>query len=164
MYFENFPKMLYDYQIGNSTEAFIMTDITRNIKFRKDILSNITVYDYYDIVDGETPEVISDKIYGTPDYHWIIMLANDMYDYRADFPMNYLALEQYISDKYGANADAIHHWVDSTGQYIVDQTISGATSVSNREYEEALNETKRRIKIVSPELIGVVLKNYKDQL
>jgi hypothetical protein len=164
MYFEDFPQMLYDYQIGNNVKAFLMTDITRNIRFRKEVLSNITVYDYYDIVDGETPEIISDKIYGTPEYHWIIMLANDMYDYRAEFPMSYLALEQYISDKYGSSADSIHHWIDSTGKYIVDQTVSGATSVSNRQYEEALNESKRRIKIISNDVIQIVLKNYKDQL
>jgi hypothetical protein len=156
--------MLYDYQIGNDTQIFLMTDITRNIRFRKEVLANITVYDYYDIVDGETPEVISDKIYGTPEYHWVIMLANDLYDYRSDFPMTYTALQQYVTDKYGSAADSIHHWQDPTGKYVVDQTYSGATSVSNRQYEETVNETKRRIKIVSPTLIQKVLKNYKEQL
>jgi hypothetical protein len=164
MYFENFPQMLYDYQVGNNIEVFLMTDITRNIRFRTEVLSNITVYDYYDIIDGETPEIISDKIYGTPEYHWVIMLANDLYDYRADFPLSYDALEQYITDKYGSNADSIHHWQDPTGQFVVDQTYSGATSVSNRQYEETLNETKRRIKIISPSLIQQVLMNYQDQL
>ena len=33
-----------------------------------------------DPVDGETPEIVAEKVYGNAEYHWIIMLANDIYD------------------------------------------------------------------------------------
>jgi len=145
------------------TKAFVMTDISRNIRFRKEVLSNITAYDEYDIVDGETPEIIAEKVYGNSNYHWIIMLTNDMYDYRADFPLTQLQLEQFVSDKYGNDADAIHHYINADG-YIVNSNANGASSISNRQYEESVNESKRRIKIISKDLIGVVLKNFKDQM
>ena len=145
------------------TRAYAMTDISRNIRFRKEVLSNITAYDSYDIVDGETPEIVAEKVYGNAEYHWIIMLANDIYDYRSDFPLTQLQLEKYVADKYGDDADATRHYVDSNG-FVVNQTVSGATPVSNRQYEEQLNEGKRRIKIISKDLITLILKNFKEQL
>jgi len=149
--------------IKKETRAYALTDISRNIRFRKEILSNITAYEYYDIVDGETPEIIAEKIYGNPTYHWIIMLTNEMYDYRKDFPLTQLQLERYVSDKYGDNADDVHHYVNSSG-YVVSSDFPGAVSVSNRQYEESVNESKRRIKVIAKSLVGTVLKNFKDQL
>jgi hypothetical protein len=139
-----------------------LKDITKNIRFRRDVLANVSVYDQYDIVDGETPEIIAEKIYGNALYHWIVMLANDIYDYRADFPLTSVALEQYVTDKYGSgNEYDDHHYIDSNG-FVVSSDQAGATSVSNMQYEQDLNEQKRRIKIISPSLINVILKNYKD--
>ena len=151
------------YKLSTDTHAYLMTDITRNIRFRRDILANVTVYDEYDIVDGETPEIIAEKFYGNAQYHWIVMLANERYDYRADFPLQTVDLEIYITDKYGDQADAVHHYESASG-HIVDSDFPGAVSVSNRQYEESLNEQKRRIKIISPAIINTVLKNYKDLL
>jgi hypothetical protein len=149
--------------IKKETKAFLMTDITRNIRFRRDILSQITVYDEYDIIDGETPEIIAEKVYGNAQYHWIVMLTNDIYDYKAEFPLTQLALDKFVQDKYGVDADAVHHYEDASG-YIVNSDTAGAVSVSNRQYEELVNESKRRIKLISKDLIATVLKNFKDQL
>lgn len=151
------------YKERTETKAYLMTDITKNIRFRRDILANVTVYDEYDIQDGETPEIIAERVYGNPQYHWIVMLANDRYDYRKDFPLQYIELEKYIEDKYGAEADDVHHY-ESVAGYIVDSDYPGAVSVSNRQYEENENEKKRRIKLVSPSLVSVILKNFKDVL
>ena len=145
------------------TKAVALTDITRNIRFRRDILANVTVYDYYDIVEGETPEIVAEKIYGNAQYHWIIMLSNDRYDYLGDWPLTYNALEQFVEDKYGAEADSVHHYVDYNG-FIVSSDVPGAASVSNRQYEETLNESKRTIKIISRDLISTIIKNFKDEL
>lgn len=149
--------------IKKETKAYAMTDITRNIRFRRDILSQITVYDEYDIVDGETPEIIAEKVYGNAQYHWIIMLTNDIYDYKKDFPLTQTALDQFVADKYGDQADAPKHYVNADG-LVVPSDYVGATPVSNRQYEEIVNESKRRIKIISKDLIATVLKNFKDQL
>lgn len=145
------------------TKAIVMKDVTRNIRFRRDVLANVTVYDEYDIVDGETPEIIAEKIYGNAEYHWIVMLANDRYDYRNDFPLTYVDLQRYIQEKYGTQADSIRHYLDSRG-YFVDSDFPGAVSVSNRQYEEDLNESKRRIKIISAQLVNTILKNFRDEL
>lgn len=100
MYFKDFPQFLYDFNYGNKIKTSIVRDVTRNVRLRKEILQNVTLFDEYDIVDGETPEMISEKFYGTPEYHWVIMLANGKYDYRADFPMIEPVLQRHIADIY----------------------------------------------------------------
>jgi hypothetical protein len=91
------------------------------------------------------------------------MLTNDIYDYTSDFPLTLLAFNQYMIDKYGDQADEVHHYEDELG-YTVNSDAPSAVSVSNRQYEEKINESKRRIKLISKDLISVVLKNFKDQL
>ena len=152
----------YTHQETN-TKALALTDITRNIRFRRDILANITVYDYYDIVSGETPEIVAEKIYGNAQYHWIVMLVNERYDYLSEWPLTQVALDQFVSDKYGNQADGIHHYIDYNG-FQVSSDVPGATSVSNRQYEDQVNESKRSIKIISRELISTIIKNFKDEL
>lgn len=162
MYFTNFPKFVYDFDVKDKRVARIMTDITRNVRFRTSILSNITSYDEYDIVDGETPEIIAEKFYGNANYHWIVMLVNERFDYLNDFPMTYVTLQKHITTKYGVgNEFATHHYENSRG-FVVNSDEEGAYPVSNSEYEERLNESKRRIKMVSPAVIDVILNNFRD--
>ncbi|CAB5221614.1 Baseplate wedge protein gp53, bacteriophage T4 [uncultured Caudovirales phage] len=162
MYFKDFPNFLYDFKYGDTLKTSIVTDITRNIRVRKEILANITLYDEYDIEDGETPELIAEKIYGDAKYHWVIMLVNDTNDYVTDFPLEENRLLKVIQDKYD-NIYAIHHYENSDG-YVVNSDDADAYPVSNNEYERRLNEQKRKIKIVSPRLLSTILKNFKDLL
>jgi hypothetical protein len=162
MYFKDFPNFLYDFKYGDTLKTAIVSDITRNVRVRKEILSSVTIYDEYDIEDGETPELIAEKIYGDAKYHWIVMLANDTADYLTDFPLEEHKLVKVIQDKY-TNINAIHHYENSDG-FVVNSDDPDAYPVSNNEYERRLNETKRRIKLVSPKLLNIILKNFKDLL
>ena len=169
MYFDNFPTFIYPYNINGKTEYKLVKDISQNVRVRKEILANVTLYDQYDIRDGETPEIIAEKVYGSPLYHWVIMLCNEKYNYVDDYPLPIYELEKHITDKYGAgNEYDAHHYIDPNGN-IVDQNaidIYGVavitTPVSNYDYEMDLNESKRRIKLISPTLLNTILKNFKD--
>ena len=163
MYFKEFPQFLYDFKYGNTTKTDVVTDITRNVRFRKEVLENVTLFDEYDIVDGETPEIVAEKIYGDPEYHWIIMLANQKHDYISDFPLSEQALVKHIVATYGAQRYAIRHYVNSAG-FVVNSTATGAVSVSNDAFERTLNESKRRIKVISPQVISTILTQYKELL
>ena len=162
MYFQNFPTFLYAYQINGKTEYKLVTDVTENVRLRTQILANVTLYDEYDIRDGETPEIIAEKVYGNPLYHWVVMLCNQRYNYIDDFPLPVYELEQMITNKYGAgNEYKTHHYIDANGN-IVDQYNPNGTPVSNYDYETRVNETKRRIKLISPSLLTSILKNFTD--
>jgi hypothetical protein len=163
MYFKEFPRFLYDFKYGNETKTSVVIDITRNVRFRKELFANVTFYDEYDVIDGETPEIIAEKLYGNPEYHWIIMLANSRYDHISDFPLSEQALEKHIVSTYGAQRYAIRYYVNAD-RFVVNSNAAGAVSVTNDSHERALNESKRRIKIISPQLVNTILKNFKEQL
>lgn len=112
MYFEKFPKIYYDFpQDATSTNLQILTDITTNVRFRKAVLENITLYDEYDIQEGETPEIIAEKVYGNAELHWVIMLVNQRYNYLEDFPMTSAELYNHCVETYGQdNLEVIHHY------------------------------------------------------
>jgi len=160
-YFKKFPNLIYDFQINGETEYRRVKDLSRNVRFRQEILESISLYDEYDIKEGETPEIIAEKTYGNATYHWIVMLANQRYDYRNDFPLTQISLDKYVNEKYGDAADAIHHWEDAEG-IVQSSTVPGVTSVSNRQYEERINESKRRIKLPSRRVISKILNEFKE--
>lgn len=133
MYFKDFPKFLYDFNYGNNvTKTSLVRDITRNIRFRRDILANITLYEEYDIIDGETPEIIAEKIYGTPEYHWVIMLANEAFDYTSDFPLMEPELQKHIKSSYNPTIIADRWWY--VGNKIYVDIASSGTRFSEEYY------------------------------
>jgi hypothetical protein len=54
---------------------------------------------------------------------------------------------------------------ENTYAEVVSSTVPGQyTTTSNYDYEFALNESKRRIKIVDPKLVEQIVKEFKDIL
>lgn len=161
MYFNEFNTMYYPFSINGQEVVKIVRDITTNVRLRKAILENVTLFDEYDIVDGETPEIISAKVYGSPEFHWVIMLCNQRYDYLNDFPMSERVLNDYIAAKYEGDEYETHHYVDDRG-FTVASTTPGATPITNYQYEVDLNESKRRIKLISPQLLTQLITQFKS--
>lgn len=160
MYFKNFPNIFYNFDINGNESLLILKDITQNVRVKREILSNITIYDEYDILDEETPEHIAEKFYKNPYYHWIIMLVNDRYDYINDFPMSSYKLERYITDKYGVGNEYNTHHYELNG-FVVNSSQSGAHSVTNYDYEASINESKRRIKIVPKQIVDKLVRDLE---
>ena len=150
MYFSRFPQILHLSKAPKYREKrseYLLTDITANVRFRKDILDKVTLFDYYIIKEGETPEIVSEKLYDSPMYHWMIMLLNDMYDYRIDWPMTALALDKYIEKKYetlSAAKSKILFFVDEGGNVITpDPVVDGIT-----KYPMYVNDDRFNISII----------------
>lgn len=159
MYFDKFPNIIYDFDINGKTVLKPVRDITNNVRIRTAILENIALFDEYDIQDGETPEIIAAKVYGNSQYHWVIMLCNQRFNYIDDFPKSTRALEAYINAKY-EEPYGVHHWINEEG-FIVQEGTPGATSVSNYQFEDELNESKRRIKLIAPETLLLIMNEFR---
>lgn len=156
MYFEYFPLTLYT--LDNGTTVKIVTNIfTRNV-INDNVKNNLSLFDEYDIIDGETPEIVSQKFYRTPTLHWLILHYNDIIDPRFDWPLSTFNLIKYCESKY-TNINAAHHYINSDG-YIVNSTEIGSTPVSNFSYEEELNENKRRIKVLKTNYVDTLVKEF----
>ena len=87
MYFDRFKDIYYEFNINGKKVLKTVKDITTNVRFRKELLSQVTLYDEYDIQEGETPDIIAAKYYGSSQYHWVVMLANELALWNALFPI-----------------------------------------------------------------------------
>jgi hypothetical protein len=175
MYFTRFPKIKYEFLINNKKVIKTVKDITINVRIQKEILSNYTLYDEYDLRDGDTPEIISYKLYDTSIYHWVVMLCNLKFDWRKDFPLPVYEFEEYLKDKYKTDINnlynQIHHYEDLRGFVVNDDYVvpagfpeSGypAIPITVYNYESQLNDNKRRIKVISKDNLNVIIGNFKD--
>jgi len=96
-YFSKFPKVSYNFG-GNNVD--LVTNITVRFALEKKLKENTVAYFNYSIVDGDTPEIIASKLYGSPEYHWIVMLLNDIIDVEDEWPLQYNAQNRFIDRKY----------------------------------------------------------------
>lgn len=117
MYFDNFPRVFYDFPINEdgSNKLVVVSDITRNVRFKKEFIERLNVYELYRMRDGETIEQVSEKLYGSPNYHWILMILNERYDYIEDFSLTTPALDAMIQRKYGNRKDDVKMYADFDG-------------------------------------------------
>jgi len=83
MYFNFFPK--FNYTLRNKEYEF--SDIFRRISFSTESLENTKAFFENYIIQGESLEEISNKYYKSPDYSWLILMANNFTRYE-DFPLS----------------------------------------------------------------------------
>ena len=96
----------------DSHELKLVTDIFKRIQITLESKINKTAYYPYAIKESDTPEILAYNYYGSAEYHWLILLTNEMIDPNWDWPMNDIKFEKYLIAKYGSLAYAystIHH-------------------------------------------------------
>ena len=169
-YFEMFPSILYSAK--GDGKFTVMKDILSRVKLITKVKENILGFDYYDVKDGETPEMIAHKYYGDVNLHWTVLVANDIIDYYEDWPMSVQRFEEFVKNKYD-NPQAIHHYEisptsgDSTEKIDVGMNTTdypSAVAVSNYTYEDSLQEKKRQIRLISPEYIDQFVKEFERKM
>lgn len=193
-YFKKFPKISYNL---NEYNTDYITNLTTRFSIEQSLKNNVIAYYPYIVKDGDTPEIIASKLYGSVERHWVILLLNDIVDPQFDWPLPYKAFYDYVEGKYVTNAgvgQTGYQWASTnTHSYykVITETISDvvkvkeyeidATAYANLassfsetislpnsgtlnvtttkktksyfEYEEEINENKKRIKLLNPDLI-----------
>lgn len=229
MYFESFPYTYYS--LDNTTTVQVVTNITSRAVISDEVKNNLSLYDEYDIKDGETPELVADKFYNNPMYHWVVLQYNEISDPRFGWPLDTNNLSRYVASKYNS-VNAVHHYEDvnsnyvnanvillssssfgnlnigdaiinntndgtgfifaktnnsnvsvtvTTGGFITGDNVKLSTNssinanitstvtlsgiaVTNYNYEDEINETKRRIRILKSSYVDAVVKDFKKKL
>ena len=174
MYFSRFPMMAYDIK-GNSTYK-LLPDILRRVKLRSGIRSGMFLFDNYDVKDGEKPEDIAFKWFGDAEYHWVILMTNNITDRYYEWPMTQPQFQNFIEDKYGiASIDSIHHYeiTQTSGRttsngpndysYLVEcnSDEDGASPVTNREYEQRLQDKFRSIRLLDQRYLPTFVSEFE---
>ena len=169
-YFDMFPNIYYSAK--GDGKFTIMKDLLARVKLIANVKDNILGFDYYDVKDGETPEMIAHKYYGDVNLHWTILVVNDVIDYYEDWPMSVQRFEQFVKDKYD-NPQGIHHYEISQTSGDTTVTIDvgmntteypSATAISNYQYEDSLQEKKRQIRLIGTRYISDFVKEFESKM
>ena len=172
-YFSKFPLLAYD--IKNNNNYKLLPDILRRVKLRALVKSGGMLFDKYDVKENEKPEGVAFKWFGNPELHWVILMTNNITDRYYEWPMNQVQFAEYLTDKYGAgNEDGIHHYEvtqdsgrtsgkgpsDYSHKVEVNSDTDNASSISNREYEERIQDTKRQIQLLNKSFLGDFIAEF----
>ena len=171
-YFSKFPLTTYDIK-GNDIRK-LLPDILRRVKLKSVIKSGGMLFDKYDVKEGEKPEDIAFKWFGDPELHWVILMTNNVTDRYYGWPMNQVQFAEYLTDKYGDNVDAVHHYEitkdsgrttsngpsDYSHLVEVNSDTANAISISNRQYEEREQDKKRQIQLLNKSFLGDFIAEF----
>ena len=167
MYFKEFPTIPYDSE-GNGKFKDVK-NLLRRVGVRAKIKTNTSLYDTYDVKNGESPESIAHKLYGDSELHWVILLLNNVTDRFHDWPMSEAQFLQFVNDKYD-NVDAIHHYEipqssgDTSKKINVGTSNSDyptATAITNFEHEQEQQDNKRKIRLLDPSFLDDFVEEFK---
>ncbi len=157
-FFKNFPLVRYD--INKDGNRKVAIDVLKRVVFRGDITDQTSLFSEYTIEDGETPEIVSDKFFGTSNLHWVILLMNEIIDPYFQWPMGENSLNDYVDKKYEGKA---YYIGNESGAYFKpdeevyksgDKTVRGLVKSYDPTYRKlTLYNTKGKF-LVSDVVVG----------
>ena len=74
-FFRNFP--VVNYRFGDEVNTNLFQNLSAYIDMIDQISDDVAFYEKYTIMDGERPDVLSYKLYGTIDFYWSFFLLNE---------------------------------------------------------------------------------------
>lgn len=122
-------------------------DLFNRYIFLQKFEDDVRYYKTYMVIDGESPEVISNKLYGDPKWWWVILLFNRIEDPFFDWIMTTNEVEDYarkiIINTYGTTVGYEAELLDKINE------------ISEN------NENRREIKILKQEYLGTLVKQLR---
>ena len=126
-YFRELPDILYQSNLlhkVSSQEYVRIKNIFRRVKIQDWIQDNVQFFNKYTIRDGERPDTMAERLYGSPDRDWIVILTAGITNIKNDWPLSNYDLYRYVENKYGTTLNDIHHYEtievrDSRGRLIL---------------------------------------------
>ena len=124
-YFNNFASIDYDFDCTGINRtiknlAQYSTIISKNI-------DNVAFYSYYNIQDGERPDNVSEKLYGTHNYYWTFFIVNnDLQNYWHDWPKASEALRLHVEQEFIGLAAIFDADIEGFGKFVKGGTVNGS--------------------------------------
>jgi hypothetical protein len=139
-YFSKYPSIYYSFDDYRTSEY--ITNILSRFSLEKSLKENTSVFYNYDIRDGDTPEIIASKLYGSSERHWMVLAMNDIVDPLYDWPLQYETLIAFVDEKYMAAANSNTAGAGLTwsrgniqSYYRVETTTMPGNIIDVKEYE-----------------------------
>ena len=139
-FFKQFPKIEYDFNRTGIKQN--MVDLFRSVRPLPSFLDNYSAYKFYEVKNGERPDIVSQRLYGTSQYYWTFFVVNDfLHDGMRAWPMSQEDLFTYIEKEYEGYAIETNpvitrdtdglitdHRNSLSGRFTLGETVTGATS------------------------------------
>lgn len=103
-YFTQLPNIRYKNPLKSSNQDrnYVTTkNLFLRAKVRDAALRELTFLTYYTIKEGERPQDVAEKLYGNPEYDWVILISANIINVRDEWPMTGKVLYDYCAQKYG---------------------------------------------------------------
>ena len=166
MYFHPFPTIKYDPTgSGYTTE---IQDIMTRVAVKKWVRNKAAAFAVYGVPNGATPDQVAFFLYNDTEYHWVVLMFNEIFDSYYGWPLGVQDFERFVTSKY-TDPMAVHHYEisqtsgDTTKKInvgTVNTDYPAATAVTNFEYEEAEQDKKRKIRLLDPAYVAIFSEEY----
>ena len=174
-YFGRFPMMAYD--VKGNKDYKLLPNILRRVKLRSGIRAGSFLFDNYNVISGENPEDVAFKYYGDAEYHWVILMTNNITDRYYQWPLTQPQFQEHLTDKYGAgNEDATHHFEKTTDSgrttsngpndysHLVEcnEDDEGFAIITNRQYEQRQQDGYREINLLDRRYLRTFIAEFEN--
>ena len=165
-------------------------NLFKRTKIAQTVFNDLTYFTKYQIIADERPDNIAYKIYGDSNLDWMVMLANNITNLQNEWPLEEQSFYRFLINKYGSEAgiETVHHYesqkvIDSKEKVIVPKGLevpsnysvtfldSGTKTeqirtnitdaITNRQFEERVQDEKRNIFLIKPRFIGLIIEEME---
>jgi hypothetical protein len=178
-----------DSKIGDYSKV---KNLFKRGKLREDIFQNISFFTKYQIKGNDRPDNVAFEVYGDSNLDWVVLICNNILNVQSEWPIPQQIFDEYLLDKYGdydTLYNGIHHFETQeiknsqgvtiipeglqvpedysvtffdffTDAYEIKQNIT--IPITNYQYEEGLENSKRNIWILKPRYLNVILDDMEE--
>tara|TARA_B100001287_G_scaffold207261_1_gene176314 strand:+ start:1362 stop:2084 length:723 start_codon:yes stop_codon:yes gene_type:complete len=132
-YFKHFPDIFYQSPLEtkiSSGDLVQIKNIFRRTKLKDYLQGSVSVFNKYVIEDGERPDTISELLYGSPQYDFVVVLTAGITNINHQWPVQDFQIYNVALAKYGSETkmNEIHHYEtfeikDSKGRQILPPNL-----------------------------------------
>jgi len=96
-YFNSFPKVLTtDY----NNNGILLTNIMKRVELIPSLLNDSLIFYSYDLQEGDTPDIVANKYYGSSYRYWLPLYSSQIMDPQWEWPLDSKTFDSYIANKY----------------------------------------------------------------
>ena len=189
-YFSVVPDFEYVSRLpdANISDYINVKNFFKRITLKQDIYQDLSFFTKYKVEGDDRPDNVAFKEYGRSDLDWIVLTSNNILNIQSEWPMPQFEFDKYLIEKYGTydNLNNTHHHetteLKNNDDVIIVQkglrvesnysityfedsgmvTQNPVVEVTNYQYEEQLNDSKRNIFLLKDIYLNVIIDDFQD--
>ena len=189
-YFSIVPDFEYVSRLpdANISDYINVKNFFKRITLKQDVYQDLSFFTKYKIRGDDRPDNVAFKEYGRSDLDWIVLTSNNILNIQSEWPMPQFEFDKYLIEKYGTydNLNNTHHHetteLKNNDDVIIVQkglrvesnysityyensgmvTQNPVVEVTNYQYEEQLNDSKRNIFLLKDIYLNVIIDDFQD--